>query len=157
VGDEMQDTFGRPIRLKDRLRRRPRYFSRVGYGAVITQITNPQFRAIPRHLRMHPACPRQFLTVGTDPWKRVEVGTTKNDFCGSRTVSRHRYDFVRRFFAFLMTFTNANDGLPIRRHAEVRISRAGSYRGIGSNGTWRARRVLSIQTLIFEVAEEDGI
>src|SRR5438105_309510 len=121
------------------------------------EFANPQFRAIPWHLRMTPARPRKAFAVGTDSREGVKVVAFENDSRAAGTVGRHADDLIDRLAALFVAFPHTKYGLAIRCDAPVCITQACRLARLGCDDDRLRFRFLPIQTLIFEVREENSV
>src|SRR6187402_974308 len=73
VADEPQLAAGRPAWLINRLRFAAGHAARLRQGAPGVHVGHPELGAVPRHLGVAPADPRQRRTIRAEARRRVEI------------------------------------------------------------------------------------
>src|SRR5438105_3002820 len=73
VADEVEPAVGAPAGLADRFGGTAGNAAGMANRAVRVERRNPQLRAVPGHVRVVPAQPRQLCAVGTDARRSEEV------------------------------------------------------------------------------------
>ena len=74
-----------PFRLIHRFGKRSGHTANIGYS-VRVQRASPEFRSVPRHIRVVPSHPCQACAIRADAWCGIEVVTGSNDPGLGRTV-----------------------------------------------------------------------
>lgn len=156
-----QSAVGGPVRLGDRLLGAARDHPRGTQGAVLGDVREDEFRAVPGHPRVVPGEPGRLAAVGRQPWSGDEPVACVGEFahgapvlCG-RPVERHRGgdpSYVGRSVAGELLH-HAPDLAAFGVQLRVHPAQSAADTGHGREGTGLGARLVRVQPLVGEVHE----
>ena len=149
----MQRAVRRPPGLPDGLVVPARRSARAREASLLINIGDPEFRAVPRHLRMPPREPGQLRAVGAEPRRGVEIVTGCDDHWRCRWAVDWQHDERGLRFAFrgrvILAYAHKSSARRIDREVGVAIRsrRRERFR--------RAARLQPVQPLIRQLRVVD--
>ncbi len=146
VGDEEQSSVRAPFGLEDGDVPCSGHSLPRGHAPPRVELAHPEFRAVPRHVRVVPFEPRDSLAVGTESGGGVEVAIRSDHPSVLAAVRIHADDAVPRFIVALRLLDDddpAPAGIDLRGGVARSVVRGQSARPTVG--------IESVESLIFEL------
>ena len=133
----MEHAVGAPLRLPDRLARAAGHQPRLVRGV---ERRHPQLGAVPRHVRVVPAGPRERRAVRAEAREGVEVAARGEHARLAVAVGGQRHQLVRGLAVLAVGLAHAHDQPPVGAHAAVGVADRAGPRRLGRDRPRRLRR-----------------